>query len=184
MSFNCVAFGIYMDHCTDEDNVCKLIFKSIKINDQIYKEDSYAEIVDTSSQYFELELNDDIVCETPLKTFPRYNEENGQLYTEENKVFLSLNKEATLRSIIKCNYLDPIELRFVFENDIEFKIGYPHKCSFMIYPSNLLVDQWYYQRAFITEKEMTLLYQLRERLIKEGRLKEQYQIGLVADCCL
>ena len=182
MSFNCVAFGIYMLHCTDEDDICKLLFKNIKIGNVIYSPENYTDIIDNIDVLYKFTIYDDIKMENINEVLPCYKEENNKLKVENNNIILQLTNEMSLRKIIKLNYLDLLDFRFEYENGIEFSIGYPHKCSFMIYSD--YIDQWNYQRAFISEQKALLLYELRNRLINENRLRNTNEIGMIADCCI
>lgn len=182
MCFDIVAFGIYMGHRTDEENIAKLLFEKIEIDGNEYLPNDYDNIVEKDGLNFKFYLYKDIRTEKEVFKHGFYGEDEGKLSINENIISLNLKSNSNIKKIIQMDWFEPLDLGFDFENEIEFSIGYPHACAYMIYCD--AVQQWNYHKAFIPKIKIDQLYSLRDRLVQENRLKENNVIGMISNCCL
>ena len=196
MSFNTVAFGIYMGHNIQAEHFCKLIFSNIHI-DGIKLENFKTDLdcYETKGTNFLFKIYDDIeysdgVTEDNHETGKKivsstgeigFTDRQGSIELENRLVSVKSDKEVSLKYMIERECFGKFTFAFYIE-EIRYEIGKPHRCAFMVYSG--FVSQWDSKTLVYYDHELIDFVNLKDKLIKQGRLNDDAAIGMIADCCI
>lgn len=196
MSFNTIAFGIYMGHNIIAEHFCKLIFSNIYVDGvklENFKTDP--KCYDIKGINFLFEIYEDIEYSDGHSKFdPKKDEkiisstgdmgfsnQKGLIELENRLVSIKADKEVSLKYMIERECFGKFTFAF-YIGDFRYEIGKPHTCAFMIYSGCL--SQWDLKTLVYYDHELIDFINLKEKLINEKRINDDAAIGMIADCCI
>jgi len=199
MSFNTVAFGIYMGHNILVEHFCRLIFSKIYVDG--VKLNSYEDdrnCYDKEGTNFVFEIYEDIeysdgsnvhenlpreryLRENPTTNELGFSKQNGTMEIKNQTVCIKSDKKVSIKFMIEKECFGKFTFAFYID-DFRYEIGKPHGCAFMIFSG--CVSQWDIKTLVYYDKEILEFINLKDRLIKQKRLNDDAAIGMIADCCI
>lgn len=191
MTFDNIAFGIYLGHDIKANIFCKIIFSNIFIEGKHF-EMKEEELYNIESDDFKFKVHDDIDYSDGINEFVEgktisstgeigFTRINGSVILENGFINIKTEKKITLKFLIEKGGFD--KFTFVFYiNGYRYEIGKAHNCGFMIYSG--ILSQWIIpvSNLIYDDDEIIQLVNLKQKLISQNRLDNNVNIGLIPNC--